>query len=172
MKRLIPDYYCKSIFDVPLSFYKDNNIKFIFSDLDNTLDGFNILYPTPRVFKLVSDLKKEGISLIIFSNNKEQRVKDYAAPLGVKYMYRSGKPFKKKILKYLENNFILKEEVIIIGDQLMTDVKVGKNAKLKVMLTDIIVPQDQFVTKFNRFVDNIFRKQLRKKGILHSKEVK
>ena len=66
MKRLIPDYYCKSIFDIPLSFFKDNNIKYVFSDLDNTLDGHNIYYPTPRVFKLVNDLKKEGISIIVF----------------------------------------------------------------------------------------------------------
>ena len=71
MKRLIPYYYCKSIFDIPLSFFKDNNIKYVFSDLDNTLDGHNIYYPTPRVFKLVNDLKKEGISIIVFSNNKE-----------------------------------------------------------------------------------------------------
>ena len=50
MKKLIPDFYCKNIFEIPLSFYKDNSIKYILSDLDNTLDGYNILYPTPRVF--------------------------------------------------------------------------------------------------------------------------
>ena len=172
MKRLIPDFYCKSIFDVPLSFFKENNIKYVFSDLDNTLDGYNILYPTPRVFKLVSDLKKEGISLIVFSNNKESRVKDYAAPLNVNYMFRSGKPFKNKILKYLDDNQIDKEHVIIIGDQLITDVQVGNNADIKVMLTDVIINKDQFITRFNRLVDNFLRKRMLKKGILQSKEVK
>ena len=57
MKRLIPDYYCKSIFDIPLSFFKENNITHIFSDLDNTLDAYDIFYPTPRVFKLVNDFR-------------------------------------------------------------------------------------------------------------------
>lgn len=172
MKRLIPDYYCKSIFDIPLSFFKDNNIKYVFSDLDNTLDGHNIYYPTPRVFKLVNDLKKVGISIIVFSNNKEKRVKDYSTPLEVDYMYRSFKPFKGKLIKYLRRNAINKNEVLIVGDQLMTDVKVGKNANVKVMLTDTIVQSDQFVTRFNRFIDNIFRKRMKKKGILQAKEVK
>ena len=106
MKRLIPDYYCKSIFDIPLSFYKANNIKYIFTDLDNTLDGYDILYPTPRVFKLIGDLKKENLEIVILSNNHEERVKNYSAPLEVKYMYHTGKPFPKKILKYLEENSI------------------------------------------------------------------
>ena len=40
------------------------------------------------------------------------------------------------------------------------------------MLTDTIVQSDQFVTRFNRFIDNIFRKRMKKKGILQAKEVK
>lgn len=172
MKRLIPDYYCKSIFDIPLSFFKEHNITHVFSDLDNTLDAYNIFYPTPRVFKLVDDLKKEDITLIIISNNHENRVKDYAAPLNVNYMYESGKPFKKKILKYISDNNLNKESVILIGDQLLTDVQCGKNAKIKVLLTDRIVPIDQPVTRINRIFDNFFRKKMRKKGILQNREVK
>ena len=172
MKRFIPDYYCKNIFEVPLSFYKDNSIKYILSDLDNTLDGYNILYPTPRVFKLVNDLKKEGIELIIASNNHEPRVKDYSVPLGVKYLYETGKPFARKINKFLETNNISKENVILIGDQLMTDVQCGKNAEIKVVLTDKIVKKDQPVTRFNRIFDNFLRKRMRKKGILQDREVK
>ena len=172
MKRLIPDYYCKSIFDIPLSFFKENNITHIFSDLDNTLDAYDIFYPTPRVFKLVNDLKKEGLTLIIISNNHEKRVKDYSVPLGVDYMYESGKPFKKKILKYISNNNLSKENVILVGDQLLTDVQCGKNAKVKVVLTDRIVSRDQPVTRINRIIDNFFRKRMRKKGILQNREVK
>lgn len=172
MKRLIPTYFCKSIFDIPLSFFKDNNIKYIFTDLDNTLDGYDILYPTPRVFKLVADFKNAGLEIVILSNNHEERVKNYSAPLGVKYMYHTGKPFPKKILKYIEDNNIDKNEVILIGDQIITDVQAGNNAKIKVMLTDKIVPQDQPVTRFNRIADNFFRKRMRKKGILQNREVK
>ena len=172
MKRLIPNYYCKSIFDIPLSFFKENNIKYIFTDLDNTLDGFDILYPTPRVFKLIEDFKREGLEVVILSNNHEERVKDYSAPLGVKYMYHTGKPFPKKILKYIQDNSIDKNQVVMIGDQIITDVQAGRNAKIKVILTDKIVPQDQPVTKINRIADNFLRNRMRKKGILQNREVK
>ena len=50
MKRLIPDYYCKSIFDIPMSFFKENNITHVFSDLDNTLDAYNIFYPLILIY--------------------------------------------------------------------------------------------------------------------------
>ena len=96
MKKLIPDFYCKSIFDIPLSFFKENNFKYIFTDLDNTLDAYNVFYPTPRVFKLIEDFKKEGLNVVILSNNHEPRVRDYSAPLNVNYMFHTGKPFPKK----------------------------------------------------------------------------
>ena len=56
MKRFRPDYYCKSIFDIPISFYKKLNIKYIFSDLDNTLDQYDILIPSKRVMELKTKL--------------------------------------------------------------------------------------------------------------------
>ena len=49
LKRFIPTFYSKSIFDVPLDFYKKNNIKIVFTDLDNTLDSYKVLSPSQRV---------------------------------------------------------------------------------------------------------------------------
>ena len=81
-------------------------------------------------------------------------------------MYESGKPFKKKILKYISNNNLNKENVILVGDQLLTDVFCGNNAKIRVILTDPIVKKDQWTTRFNRLLDRPLRKRLRKKGVL------
>ena len=75
-------------------------------------------------------------------------------------------------MKYIADNNIDINQVILIGDQLMTDVIAGKNAKIKVLLTEKIVPQDQPVTRINRIADNFFRKRMKKKGILQSREVK
>ena len=172
MNRLIPDFYCKSIFDVPVTFFEEHNIKYVFSDLDNTLDAYDIYYPTPRVFKLNQDLKNKNIELVVISNNKESRVKNYCVPLNIKYLHHAGKPFPKKVLKFIKDNSIDINQVIFVGDQLMTDVKFAKRAKIKVLLTDVIVSRDQFVTRFNRFFDKIIRKRMKKKGLLQAKEVK
>ena len=76
------------------------------------------------------------------------------------------------LINYISKNNLIKENVVLIGDQLLTDVQCGKNAKIKVVLTDRIVPIDQPVTRINRIFDNFFRKRMRKKGILQNREVK
>ena len=172
MKRFRPDYYCKSIFDIPISFYKKLNIKYIFSDLDNTLDKYDILIPSKRVMELKTKLLEAGIVLCITSNNRAERKDIYCKRLGVRGIFSCRKPGKKKILSFIEMLNIKKEEVIIVGDQILTDVGCGKSADIKVCLTDPITDKDQWTTKFNRLIDRPIRKHLRKKGILKEVEIK
>ena len=64
-----------------------------------------------------------------------------------------------------------KEEVILVGDQLLTDVFCGHNAGIKVILTDPICDNDQWTTKFNRLIDRPIREDMRKKGILEGVKI-
>ena len=84
LTRYIPDFYAQNIFDVPVSFFKEHNIKIILSDLDNTLDSYKILIPSSRVVELKNKLNENNIELVLISNNKEKRIKPYATRLGVK----------------------------------------------------------------------------------------
>ena len=172
LKRFIPTFYSKSIFDVPLDFYKKNNIKIVFTDLDNTLDSYKVMSPSQRVIELFNIYKENGIDLVIISNNTKDRIHDYANALNSKYLSGSKKPFKGKINKFIKQNQFIKDEIFLIGDQLVTDVQAGINLKIKVMLTEPIVKEDQPFTRFNRMLDRIIRKKLRKKGILKEREVK
>ena len=99
LTRYIPDFYAQNIFDVPVSFFKEHNIKIILSDLDNTLDSYKILIPSSRVVELKNKLNENNIELVLISNNKEKRIKPYATRLGVKYLYSSGKPFGKRSIQ-------------------------------------------------------------------------
>ena len=111
-------------------------------------------------------LNKEGIELVIVSNNKEKRKGIYCTLLGVKGIFSCRKPFKKRISLFIKKLNYRKEEVILVGDQLLTDVQCGKNAKIKVILTEPIVKKDQWTTKFNRLIDKPIRKHLKNKGYL------
>ncbi|MGM9857788.1 MAG: YqeG family HAD IIIA-type phosphatase [Bacilli bacterium] len=166
-KLVIPTYYAKSLFEVDILFFKKNNIHYLFTDLDNTLDSFKQKEPTDKVIALKKLLIENDIELIIISNNKGPRVSQYADALGVRYLSKAGKPFPSKIRKYMASNKIKAEEVIMVGDQLMTDIKSGNGAHIKTMLTEPIVQEDQWQTRFNRMFDKPVRKRLKTKNLLN-----
>ena len=73
MKMFRPDFYATSIFDIDVSFFIDNGIKCVLSDLDNTLDAHDELTPSTRVVEFKEKLNQNGIELCIVSNNKAKR---------------------------------------------------------------------------------------------------
>lgn len=172
MKIFKPDFYATSIFDIDISFFVENGFKCVLSDLDNTLDAHDELNPSGRVVELKKQLNENGIELCIVSNNKAKRKAIYPERLGVKAIFSCFKPFSKKISKFVEELGYRKDEVVLVGDQLITDVLCGKNSKIKVILTDPIVKKDQWTTKFNRLLDRPIRKHLRKKGYLEEVRIK
>jgi len=55
---------------------------------------------------------------------------------------------------------------MLVGDQLITDVLAGRGAHIRVILTEKIVKEDQWTTRFNRLLDYPIRRYLSKKGLL------
>lgn len=168
MTSLVPTYYSDTnIFDVPIDFFKKIDVNCIFFDLDNTLDSFKCEVGSKKTTEYINKLKLEGYKIYIISNNSESRVKKYANSLNIEYLYKSGKPFTKKIEKFIKDNKLIKENCIIIGDQLLTDIKCANRLKIKSLLVEDLVKENQLVTKFNKFFDKIIRRRLKKKNKLN-----
>lgn len=161
-KKLIPDYYAISIYHVPLDFYRRNGISNLLLDLDNTLDSYRAAFPSAQAAKLVNDLRKLGYQVLIVSNNHGPRVKNYADSLGVPYLAAARKPFAKKFVQLMRQHQLSPATTLLIGDQLMTDVIAAHNAKIRVMLTEKLVPEDQWTTRINRLFDRPLRRKLKK----------
>lgn len=172
MKRFRPDYYIRSIFDIDVRFFKERGIRCVLSDLDNTLDAYDRLVPSERVFELKKKFEENGIELCIVSNNKERRKRIYCDRLGVRGKFSCRKPFSKRIVDFIDELGYRKKEVVLIGDQLLTDVGCGHNGGISVILTDPIVKKDQWTTKFNRLIDRPIRARLHRKGILEGVEIR
>lgn len=158
--------HAKSIYDIEIPFYSQMGIKYLLIDLDNTLDSYRIYYPTLPAINLIKDLRENGIIPIIVSNNKGKRVQTYASFLQVECISSAMKPFAKKIKSFLKASNIKHDKVMLIGDQLMTDVGAANAADIKAILTDKIVNEDQWTTRLNRFIDIPLRRSLKKKGKL------
>lgn len=164
-EKYIPYAHAKSIYHVSVVFYKLIGIKTILVDLDNTLDSYKAKTPSIDAINLKKKLDLFGINLIIVSNNRKKRVKPYAEALGVTYRNSIGKPFKRKLNKMIEEMNLNKDELILIGDQLLTDVAIAKNVGIKVILTEKLVSEDQWTTRFNRI------REKNKRKILHNKKL-
>jgi len=165
-RRYIPFAHASNIFEIDVSFFEKFGIKTILCDLDNTLDSYKQKTPTEKVYKLKETLNKHGITLMLLSNNTGSRVSMYAKELGVNYFSSVGKPFSRKLRKLLKENNLDANTTLVVGDQTTTDIPCGNGAKLKTILTDKIVDEDQPTTRFNRLFDRPIRKNLKKHNLL------
>jgi HAD superfamily phosphatase (TIGR01668 family) len=86
--------------------------------------------------------------------------------LHLPFLANARKPFKKRILQYIAMMKIDVAKTVLIGDQLLTDVVVANKIGLSVVLTEKIVQEDQWTTKFNRLFDRPIRKHLRQRKLL------
>lgn len=165
-KNFIPFAHSQSIYEIEPAFYKRNGVKVLFMDLDNTLDSYRAKIPQETTKELVKTLKEAGIIPVIISNNKAKRVCDYANMLGVEFLSSARKPFSFKIKRELQKRGVTNNEVMLVGDQMMTDVLAGKGANIKVVLTEKIVKEDQWTTHINRIFDRPIRKYHHKRNNL------
>lgn len=165
-KRFIPYAHAKSIYDVDPSFFKKLGIETLFIDLDNTLDSYKAYHPKEKTFRFIQSLSDLGINPVVISNNKGKRVSSYANDLKIQYVANARKPFSKKIKSEISKRKSNPNNVMLVGDQIMTDVLAGKGAGIRVLLTEKLVKEDQWTTHINRLMDRPIRKHLRKKGKL------
>lgn len=165
-EKYIPFAHAKSIYDISIVFYKLLGIKTVLVDLDNTLDSYKAMTPRKDAIELKKKFDLFGINLIIVSNNKEKRVKPYANELGVNYRNSIHKPFPKRLNKLIKELNLNIDETLLIGDQLLTDVLLAKKVGIKVVLTEKLVKEDQWTTRFNRIREKNIRKKLYKEKLL------
>lgn len=165
-KNIIPDDYVSSIFDIDYNKLYSNGKRLILTDLDNTLISYKATEPTDELYKWKSELEGMGFEIIIVSNSGKKRVKHFANMLGIKYVNLSTKPLKrgfKKALKIASTKY-KKEEVVVLGDQLLTDVY-GARMKLSMVLVKAIDNKtERLVTKHNRKNEDKMLKKVCKKN--------
>lgn len=161
---LIPSEFVRSVFHITPELLVEKGIKAIITDLDNTLVEWDRPDATPKLIEWFASIKAAGIQVTIVSNNNELRVKSFADPLGIPFIFKARKPLGNAFLKALSIMSVKREEVVVIGDQLLTDVFGGNRLKLHTILVIPVAKSDGFVTKFNRIVERRIFSYLDKKG--------
>lgn len=162
VKKLIPDLYVKSIYDIDFNKLYDEGKRIILSDLDNTLVSYQDLKPTNELIEKILELKSKGFEFIIVSNNSNNRVKSFCKDLKIKYFSRALKPCTIYLKKAMQG--FNKKEVIVLGDQLLTDVFSAKRLGVDVILVKACERKtEKWTTKNNRIMEKRILNEIKKK---------
>lgn len=133
-EKYFPTFKFKRVEDIPLELIQKNNIKCIMFDMDNTL--VNLKYESTNALKTwLKNAKDAGIICYILSNSRrEHKVKKVASMLDLEYILNAKKPKLDGFIKLQKKVNLPKENLVIIGDQIFTDILGGNRFGITTIL--------------------------------------
>lgn len=165
-KWYYPTWITKSITDLDPISLKSHGVKAVITDLDNTLVAWDIKDSDLVAKRWIASLKDALIPVIVVSNNKDERVKKAVANLGIPYISFALKPAPWGIKRAIKKLNLNRNDVILVGDQVMTDLFAGKSAGVRTVLVQPLVNTDSWNTKINRVFEKPIMKKIKQaKGI-------
>ncbi|WP_226583218.1 YqeG family HAD IIIA-type phosphatase [Halobacillus litoralis] len=164
LNKFLPDEHVPSVFDIDPEQLKAKGIRGVITDLDNTLVAWDVPDATEDIKRWFEKMDDHGIQVTIASNNNETRVKLFSEPLDASFIYSARKPLSKAFKKAQKQMNLNKDEIAVIGDQLLTDVLGGNSAGFHTILVVPIVQTDGFFTKINRKIERRILNWMRRRG--------
>lgn len=129
--KLIPTYIFNDVTEIKPEFINSINIKGLLIDLDGTLESSKTMRPSEKILVWLKSLETNNIKFAIVSNNNTNRVSSFCKDTNIKFLAKAMKPFKTGMKKGLEILDMKPNEVMMVGDQIFTDVLAGNKMGLK-----------------------------------------
>lgn len=148
-----PTWMVESIYSITPEQLKKHNIRAVLTDLDNTLIAWNHPEATKESIEWIKMMRDSGIPVLILSNNSDNRIKVVADILELDYIPRSLKPTKKSFRMAEEMLQIPADEMLMVGDQVLTDVLGANRYNVRSVLVKPILDSDAWNTKINRLIE-------------------
>ena len=159
----IPDRIFDDVYGITPEYLLSENIKFVLSDIDNTLVKYGDRKPGEKLLSWFAELRAAGIKTALISNNNKKRVRIFNKELNFPAYHRSGKPSRRVVFKLMDEMGAKKSNTCIIGDQIFTDVLCAKRAGIRAFfVTSIESPKDLF-GKLKKKLEKKFIEEYHKK---------
>ena len=162
-KTLVPDFVFDGFSDITVEFLKQQNIRALLCDVDNTLSPYEDAEPSDAVRAWIKTMQSGGISLALVSNNHADRVETYNKNLGLVAYSDAGKPSRKCYRKAMEALGVQKEECAVLGDQLLTDCWSARRLGIPAYIVPPIRDKRDLFHRFKRAVEVPFMKAYKQK---------
>lgn len=161
LRNLVPSEVVTSVSALDYRAKYKAGFRHLMFDLDNTLTTYAFAAPPKELIAFIDELKAIGFQVSIISNSGAKRVNPFIEALGV-----SGRASCKKpsigVLKSLIGLDL--ESIIVIGDQLLTDIWAANKLGVRsVLVHPIDTATDRAFTVFNRKLERFFVQRIRAK---------
>ncbi|MBQ0110334.1 MAG: YqeG family HAD IIIA-type phosphatase [Oscillospiraceae bacterium] len=138
----------------------DCGVKGVLLDIDNTISYFKGERLFDGVTDTLSKLSSGGISVVIFSNGKYDRIEKFVNDnsLNCEFIAPALKPltFKTDAAKKLLG--LNKSEIAVVGDQVFTDMAFAAFSGLKKIYVEPTLLETSAFFKFKRSLEKIIKK--------------
>lgn len=157
LKKLYPYEYIKSVFCIDYQKLYNKGYRGIIFDIDNTLvhHGNDSTIEVDNLFKVIQSI---GFKTLILSNNNEERVKRFLKHIDSLYICDANKPKKDNFLKAVKILELKKKEIVVIGDQIFTDILGANRSGLDSILVEFIREENETYIGKRRQLENIILK--------------
>lgn len=121
LKQFYPYEYAESVFAIDYEKLWQMGYRGLLFDIDNTLvhHGDD---STPEIDALFREIQAIGFKTLLLSNNEEKRINRFMQNITSYYIHDAEKPKPWGYLKAAEIMELDKNQCVVIGDQVFTDV--------------------------------------------------
>ena len=118
---LLPAHITEKLTDLTPEFLKQQNIRLLMLDFDNTIVPYTTSVATGEMDAWLRNILTSDISVCVVSNSHKDRVKIFCGHYGLDCITHAKKPFSRGIRQCLEKYQIPASQAALVGDQIFTD---------------------------------------------------
>jgi HAD superfamily phosphatase (TIGR01668 family) len=148
-----PDAQLNSIFDLSLAQLNQDGVQTLLVDVNNTLISPEERVLSSSVLKHLTQLQNQGLQIILVSNNRNRPLKQQLDLLDLKYIEHALKPIRFRISAYLKLWKVSPAHLGVLGDQIFTDVYLGKRMQARTYWVKPLSTKDHMSTRWLRHLE-------------------
>lgn len=142
VSKLFPTICAKSIFHIDYEVVKELGYKAVIFDIDATLVPHGA-DTTPEVDALFNKIHNMGFKTLLLSNNSDERIKHFNRHIQTDYIPMADKPDSKGYIKAIRTLAVPKHQILVVGDQIFTDIVGANKCNLDTVLVDYLLHEGE-----------------------------
>jgi HAD superfamily phosphatase (TIGR01668 family) len=157
---LKPDYYYNDVLEIKQDMLREKGIKGILFDIDNTLTKTNSKETDKKIKDFLINLSENGMKILLLTNANKDRVKRFDLNDSFPIIHSALKPFKTSFKKALKILNVKNTDIMMVGDQIFTDIYGGNRMKMKtILIRPIKIYDENIFVRFKRHIENAIIKR-------------
>lgn len=164
-ERFYPHKLAGNVFELGVDFYISQNIRGVIFDIDNTLVTHDTARPPKEIADYFRSLREAGIRCGVVSNNYADRVEPFCKDLGVPFISRAWKPFKKNLRAMQKTLSLDSKNICLVGDQIFTDIYGGRRMGFYTVLVTAVGENETGFVAFKRIFEKAVLDEFKRKNL-------